>query len=335
MRKPDRALLTIDPRWLYRLSDPTYYDPQLTAFEGVTILDRRSIPRNRKSPIDIVKWQFAQSNSFCLAARLLSYELPSDGTQGIVQNPWGPREPLLHTVDWFFVDPDDPEITAADVTKLVTQLHALANKAVGLYSMELRSALAANRTAALDSTGLAHPPSAFDIPFRSLMKLPNPFSHRCTEAFSTCHLSVMASPSFFEGGEWTGYFSFTGGLGREASWSGDPKDLFDGIGGENAALRLNSPPPFAIERSVRFRVVRIVNPHCFIVRSNYFQSQLRAHIMEMTVEMRTGLISINHRDHNGIFLGVNQAVITPFGIISACVPDSWIWLWKKDWTTAS
>jgi hypothetical protein len=242
----------------------------------------------------------------------------------------------LHTADWLFVDPDDPEIAAPDVTKLATQLHTLANKAVGLFSMDLRSALAANRTANPDPTGLAHPPSAFDIPFQFFMRLPKPFTQGCAEAFSTCHLSVMASPSFFEDGEWTGYFSFTGKMGREGIFLTNPRDHFDGVGGETNRTWLsqpNPPLPFTIERSIRFQVVRTVNPHYFVVHSNYFYSQLRTHIMEMTVETQTGLISIVHRNHLDVLpSGAIQAVITPFGIISGLTEDIWLWLWKKDWT---
>jgi hypothetical protein len=336
--------LNIDPQWLYQLSNPTYYDPQHAAFDEATFNFQRdrSFPLNPHSPTDIGAWQAAQCNSFCFAARLLAYELPSDGTAGTVQNPWGPREPLLHTTAWLHLDPDDPEIAASDVNKLATALHTLANKAVGLHSMELRSAIAANRLSNPDPTGQARPPSAFDIPFQSFMALPNPFTPNCAQVFSACHLSIMACPSFFEDGEWTGYFSWVGtwGRGSRSRYNTNPRDIFEGIGGEtdgedvNWWRQPNNVPMPPIERSVRFRLERTDSPHCFVMRSNCFHSFRRTHVLVMTVQRRTGLIAIDHTDVLGTRqAGALQAVLTPFGIVCPYVSGVWLWLWKKNWST--
>jgi hypothetical protein len=54
-------------------------------------------------------------------------------------------------------------------------MHTFANRAVGYFSMQVRSALAHKRTFSGDVNGCSFPPTAFDIPFSSSMKLPVPF----------------------------------------------------------------------------------------------------------------------------------------------------------------
>lgn len=257
----DQAMSTIDPAALYPLCNPFSYESGSLppSFVGVE-LDRGHFQVNPRILYASNTLHAVQASSYCLAACLLS--LPSAVDNGVLYA-WAPQQPLLHTVEWFkiatphLLHPDD-------LQKLVAMLHTAANKAVGFFAVELRSALASKRVIFGNTQGLTPPPTGFDIPFQSLVvnPLPIPFEENTSAAaFGLGHLLVMAHPDFFVSGEWTGYFSHTGQFGIGATWAANPTDFFNGIGGDNADVqangydRLNAHYPFLVERSVRFRLV--------------------------------------------------------------------------------
>ncbi|KAF2187530.1 hypothetical protein K469DRAFT_770532 [Zopfia rhizophila CBS 207.26] len=310
---------------LHRLCDPIFNAPLLSDTRN----DRDPVQfiTNPRSSFNAGAWHLAQAATFCLSARLLSNETPTRARD---------REPpqLLQSVQWFrLITHNRLDLLVGDSAKLLTMLHALANRAVGFFYAELHWALATNSTPMETTAGLPHPLTASTIPFASFMEPPVPFTPRSLEAFSKCHLPSMTDPSFFVDDEWTGYTSLNLGSG--------PRLRFDGIGGDNLDVirnRLDQLPngyfPFRVERVIRFRLVQTYGDNRYQLESNCFHNQVALHILTVTVDRCTGRLVIAHRAPFGISRGLTDAVITPFGIVQAEIPQPghWTWLWKCNWS---
>lgn len=290
---------------------------------------------NPRIPFDISTLHAVQASTFCLTVRLLS--VPSASERDL-QHPWGPWQPLLHIIDWFEIRPgNQPGLLESrnprplDLERLAVTLHTFANKVVGLFAIELRSALADRRVVNGNVRGLYPPPNAFNIPFGAMMSIPDPFAENVLKEFSTCHLPVMASPDFFADGEWTGYYSYTGGRGVRIVGERFPKGWFDGIGGDNEDVRFL----YKVDRSISFTFIRWEDEDRFKVHSNFFQTQSETDSLRMIVNKRTGMIDVSHHSPFGGPATRRNAVITPFGIVEACLPGAvWLWLWKIEWSAA-
>jgi hypothetical protein len=304
-------------------------------YVGSSMLSGRPVfPVNPVMQIDISAWRSAQTLNFCLAARLLAeYRLSYPNEPYYLH-----RDAQLCTLKWFLLNGREPSLTVEREEGLVVVLHTLANRAVGLFAMELRSAFKYNHTGGPTMDGISFPPDA--VPTHELMKLPDPYSQDCVQAFTKCHLPAMTDPAFLTSEDWTGYFSFTDQ--RRFPALPNSHDVFDSIGGDNHLVRYNgfdkpnSNYPFVVERTCRFNLVNMIDEHSFLLESNCFQSQLGTHIFEMRVNRRNGVVYISQRNHDGILKGEFMAVMTPFGIVGGCAPlGAWMWLWKSKWSADS
>ncbi|KAF2176007.1 hypothetical protein K469DRAFT_761489 [Zopfia rhizophila CBS 207.26] len=318
---------SVDHVSLHRLCDPIFNAPLLSN----TGHNRNPMQfiTNPESSFNAHAWYLAQATAFCLSARLLSTETPTGAGNG---EP--PR--LLESVQWFRLTAHNPlDLSVGDSAKLITMLHALANRVVGFFCAELRWALATNSTPMGTTTGFPHPPTASTIPFASFMKPPVPFTPRGLEAFSKCHLPSMTEPSFFVDDEWTGYISLN--LGPETCMR------FDGIGGDHVDVsnnHLDQFPnghfPFRVERVVRFRLVQTYGNDRYQLQSNCFHTQTALHLLTVTVDRTTGRLAIAHQTPFRMDRVLMDAVITPFGIVERVIPlpGHWMWLWKRDWSNS-
>jgi hypothetical protein len=318
--------------------------PNLVVYDSPprTRVDREQYEDNPRLPFGVQKWRQAQSRAFCLAIAFLGPSLPSRG--GNSGRQWAPPRPILRHIEWFRINSDEASFQPTEYAKMHAALHTFANKAVAHFAIELRAAIAEDRiwAARENSYPLPTPPTAFDIPFRSLMSLPEPMAPNAWNSFSSCHLPVMTRPDFLTQGEWTGYRSLVGQLGAEShSWNpqGDPAyDSFDAIGADNYTVRrcgwdqANSGYPIP-DRTIRFHFVRWQEDGKLVVRSNAFQSSFMTHVFKVTVDLQTGLLEVEDKNHRGYRQGQYPGIITPFGIIIPVNPGSvWFWLWKTEWT---
>jgi hypothetical protein len=183
---------------------------------------------NPKSDIPIEVWCSSQAASFCFSAQEKAQE-------SLKHFP-----PLLYTILWFVLDFSDPNILGPfngyKIARLGFMMHTFANRAVGYFAMQVRSALAHKRTFSGDADGCSFPPTAFDIPFSLFMKLPVPFHKDFLWKFACCHVENMLEQTFLQDGQWTGYFS----MGFEDPREMDHEhDKFDPIGRDKEVARDN------------------------------------------------------------------------------------------------
>lgn len=337
-----QSLSKIDPTPLYEACIPGHHAPGEQEHFSIINFGPGNFAVNPRIPFDASTLYAVQASTFCLTVRLLSVQSTSE--RGL-QHPWGPWQPLLHIIDWFEIWPfayDREDLRLGKLEKAVVTLHSFANKVVGLFAIELRAALADRRVVNGNIQGLFPPPNAFDIPFGAMMNLPDPFADDGLKDFSTCHLPVMAHPDFFTDGGWTGYFSYTGGRGVRVVGERFPKGWFDGIGGDNDEVQRNGYTetphpyfPYKVDRSIHFAFIRWEDEDRFIVHSNFFQTQSETDSLRLKVNKRTGMIDVGHHSPFGGPATRRNAVITPFGIVEACLPDAvWLWLWKIEWSAS-
>jgi hypothetical protein len=159
------------------------------------------------------------------------------------------------------------------------------------------------------------PPTAFDIPFSSLMDVPVPFSLGCAEMFSYCHLPVMTSPEFIESGEWTGYY----GIHLNQPFADSPRSRFD-------------VPMEGIKFSV---TTHEAEPGILNLRSNGKLVDSRgAFHFEGQIWRDSGKINLRKCCENDPIETHLQALLTPFGIIASRHEGvgHWMWLWKSKWS---
>lgn len=298
------------------------------------------MPLNPRTRPDRFAWTEALAAGFCFSARVLSYETGPDEKAASTQHTWAPQEPMLENVWFFDISRDEEGFNRTSMTELALQLHALANKAVGLFALELRSALVEGRLCGRmgsSTAGLSCPPLAKNIPFMSFMELTDPFSPGSVEVFQGCHLAAMTDPAFLEDGDWTGYISSTGQWGRDTTFRPGPHfDHFDPVGGHNLMVEWNGPVLLGhlFEKTIRFQrdsSAASTTADTILLWSNNFYTELRDLRFRMEVDKPTGLVWIEARNSFGVPQGIWQAVITPFGIVSCITTHSWMWLWKGDW----
>lgn len=349
----DPILQTIDPSQLTDLSSSTLTSYSAEAEPAHSPLYdricRRSGSHSFRTNPDIGLSSSTCSSylasSFCLAISSLGKsKVESDSSSPLR------TKLLLRTIPWFNVDSQVPSLCVEDKEKLVLALHTLSNIAVAHFTTEMRLAIQEYRVACTTIDGVSWPPYIETLPVSELVgnRLPDPLSPNCVEKFGTCHLASMATPEFFEDGEWTGSFAYTGLWGVEAQGVAQARDIFDCIGGKNRLVQLNGLDrpnnryDFVIEPVARFKTV-VENDQeggdfmlrsSFVLRSNCFYSQMGSHVLEMRVEKETGLIDIKEWNAQGGKVGERRgAVLTPFGIVGPLGLDgSWMWLWKREWS---
>lgn len=245
------------------------------------------------------------------------------------------QTPQLCKIPWFNFNPRDPTLTPEKREKLITAIHALSLTALAHFSTELDIAISEYRTASTTISQVSHPPTSRTVSQHLLSlscHMPDPLSTGSIEKFGRCHLGHMAREEFFEDGEWTGAFAYTGlwGVKDEGSLGrGRGRDVFDCVGGVNRMVRLggwDKPVGVAsgngvgsgrngvvIEGVVRFSRVAGMEggeryeggaaekegdeeKDVFVLSSNWFYSQLETHRLELRVQRSTGLIAVRELD---------------------------------------
>lgn len=320
----------MDLTTLFRLSQPH-------SQEAVSPIRMGRIGRHIGSnPIihhDINTLRIAHASSYCLAVRLLS----SGAVDARTFRFWNPKNGLLDNLDWFKIS--FPEHLPPDVVeKLIVQLHISANRIIAFIAAELRYALANGFFDRDRVVGLAPLPTVSGISIESSLTVASCPQAPTLQTFIPSHVPYTARLEWFTESSWTGYFSRTGEqLAEFARVFTMYGDHFDGIGAKSIDSKDYNQRypgiPCLIESFVRFRCIPAVREPDFSLQSNYFYSQTGLHSLQLRVNAQTGTFHMTHlqdKHHRGTSYGV----ITPFGLITACVPGSlWLWLWKVDWCT--
>lgn len=257
---------------------------------------------------DIYTWQLAQVASFCLSTQILANPTLPDREQ---------PPPLLQSTQWFrLTTKRGVNVGTRDDVHLV-MLHALANRAVGFFFRELCWAMSKGNV--YDKH--VEPALPLSFPLATLCATPVPFTPGGIARLSMCHLSSMTAPSFFTDGEWTGYTS----LGTE------PNNL------KFERISSGDPDPFCnlteVDRTIRFRLVQEWDGgKKYLLESNPFNYASTVFV-RVTVERDTGYLKIAYHGVGIPWRMVNDAVITPFGIVHAeDAPGAWTWIWKSRWS---
>lgn len=233
------------------------------------------------------------------------------------------QEELWFTLKQFLYDLDDLSLRSTLRPEIVALKHTTANKAVGIFSFELRYALSTNRVYNLSipiantppaSRILLKPPTTLNIPFHSFMDLPLPFSPNANEAFATCHLRTMTSTEFLQDGEWAGYYCFNG-LRNQENVHFDPP---------MTGIRF-----VACEHDTEPKRLFLVAAGIDSVGSFHLQGD---------IDSETGKVMIMKQYSNGDHWSwAWHCLMTPFGIVGSWGSrewGGWLWLWKTDWLGA-
>jgi hypothetical protein len=267
--------------------------------------------------------RYAQALSFCLATRVLSHGFPETEqhlapSSRIVPMPRAfsteeririLRHPLYNSFEAQSISAHSPEIVALK--------HTIANRAVGVFSFDLRCALLGNRVhnfgnlnAHPVSRTLLQPPTTIEFPFLAFMNLPLPFSPNAIENFGTCHLSTMTSPAFIEDGEWAGYYC-----------SSIPR-----------ADNVHFDPPMT---GIRF----VTSSRAYDPRKSGLSADgidgIGAFHLQGEIDSDTGRILMRKQYSVGRGWGWDWfSMMTPFGIVGSwgsSASGGWFWLWKTKW----
>lgn len=209
---------------------------------------------------------------------------------------------LLLTLPWTEIRRTNWESQPVEYEKLVAILHTLANQTVGLFYVHIR----AYRTRHdWSSNDMAFPPTPGDIPFQSMMEIPDLFCTNSLTKFSLCHVTKMATPEFFEDGRWTGYDCTFLAHYRDLPIEMD--DHVDRVGRYNNTVAINrwdeqfflspripgrNPLGERVERQARFRLLSWIDDRFFIVQSNCFQTSSDVQFLRLKVDSLTGIITI-------------------------------------------
>ncbi|KAH9206741.1 hypothetical protein DL95DRAFT_66443 [Leptodontidium sp. 2 PMI_412] len=356
------VLKTLTPEMVIHLAIQISPSSQTALFEkspsedGADQKQRLIFPLNPNTALSLPEWQNKLAGSFCLAIAHMSALATQKQEQAQRQlqtedrdendnddtgessdtdtEALNPHTPQLCKVPWFNIHTTSPSLSPANRQKLITALHALSQTAIAHFSTEFSLAISEYHIASTSISHVSHPPttSALTLPLSHLFPhLPDPFSTDCVEDFGACHLRGMATPDFFEQGEWTGAFAYTGlwGVRTEGGLRGG-RDIFDCVGGVNRMVQLsgfdkpNERYEFVIEPVIRFR--RVENNEgvggegegdgrggdgergdedgdVFVVRSNCFYSQMGTHVLELRVRRSTGLIGVREWNAEGVGKG--------------------------------
>ncbi|KAH7070124.1 hypothetical protein FB567DRAFT_220549 [Paraphoma chrysanthemicola] len=299
--------------------------PSCSMFDHPIVLqdseDLISCSSNISEQTDLPAMQTAQAASFSLAVQCLSLSAPRECFVD-----------LLRAVPWVEINMLElDDMTTEERTKAISLQHALANRVVGFMAATMRF-----------TRGISHPfpPFADSIPFTRQMDLPLPFDLQGMEQFATCHLRVMAKPSFFTDSTWTGCLCIV----PPADLRTSPGALnFLSIGGTSMNGRVHGDTVIAtpvghypngniFEAVARFQLVDEQNEDYYTLQSNNFHSEAMFHRVRLTVNRRTGWLSVHHWHPLRQDFMTTGGVITPFGIVTWLnSPGAWMWLWKVDW----
>jgi hypothetical protein len=311
---------------LHFLSDLSYHSSGQSVFSSKlpTLWDQppREFPADLASPFSIDTWYEAQAASFCFTTTILYKNSYMGNAMG---SPWSHAQYLLETSPWTGIREMDPILQPAEYLKLTVILHTLANKVIGLLGARLWTYLI-RHTPGL--TGVSGPPDPKKLPFSNTMNLPDFLEPNSVQKFSLCHIPKMATPSFFEDGQWTGFECNM----RQEFEDSRTTYSWNGIGADTN--NLTQQPHKEVNRYAKFKLSHWEDSRFYVLQSNYFVSARETHSLTLRVDSRTGMIWIlNHSDINDVQKPGRFGVKTPFGLIfGGPRPGYWLWLWKSEWS---
>jgi hypothetical protein len=278
----------------------------------------------------------ARVYAFCFCVRALSFELPLYGGVESFYSLFDCKYPVANcVVDWSCRALDSSIFSLGKMGPLWNadrlmgpdewpverdQMFAIALKALGLLSIEVKSAVS-RQTLVFPTSQSPRPDdlkrslefliprSNRDIPFASYMELPIPYSLDSTASFTTCHLSKMATKSLIEDGSWSGV-KLESRSGRLQSPSITAIDPF------KFSVTIDDPDSDIVEIQS--------HPLCNLDLHGHFQISLKK-------SSGVALMAVQLDPFSQIQPW--QGILTPFGFVGTTSLSSgeWFWLWKSSW----
>ncbi|KAL8777066.1 MAG: hypothetical protein Q9194_002774 [Teloschistes cf. exilis] len=164
--------------------------------------------RNAKSLFHMYKSSITEDQKpaliFCLALKLMSQRPPDDVARSCLlaggrSQDADPRRELRQDLKWCMIN--------RLISNSKLELYCQALWGQGILSILLREALIKG-TVDLSSVEIVVPTTE-SINFHHLMDMPPPFATNTLSDFRFCHLTKMISKSYFEDGEWVGFYYTT------------------------------------------------------------------------------------------------------------------------------
>lgn len=286
------------------------------------------------------------SQSFCMAARLMSIVPPNDlplnssqflqsgsgGTDSFLE---GGRHPCHDKPVRRHLQPrDGPNSfyhqmqTRLGIKGQLLDVHVRANVEVGIIALTLREKLIHDGREPTAAAGIyAHPfcfpvttasqlPTWQDIPFHTFMQLPQLFGPNAAEDFSLYHLANMTTSEFLADVEWRGFYSVPSG--------------------RSTATAKYDPPMHGINFSARD--LSPAGPVELIAMDG--RDGVGAFSLVGTVSKSSGWVELRKEYRaiagtTGLLSWKWYGVVTPFGIVGTWGQPrwgGWVWLWKAKWT---
>ena len=153
-----------------------------------------------------------QRASFCLTAHILSQPNTNNPCEVINCRHKYDDNVKLQDVGYLNRPLSAAKLSQPTLGKVALILHILGNRVVAEFSRHLEAYFTGHENFRAEWGGgwaplrnQPKPPTIEQLPLVRLIDPPTPFSGDCARPFHTCHLAKMATPEFFEQGEWTGY----------------------------------------------------------------------------------------------------------------------------------
>ena len=275
--------------------------------------------------------------SFCVLLESISNKIPINS---ILQS----DQPSAHDVNagtalyryhirpelqnWLYLDflgPNSHEVRDKPDASSLSSMRLKADMAIAILAMCLRHEVRAGNITApwsgiIQNTDyevgrIVPAPTAFDIPFHTMMDLPPPFDSKAAEKFASSHLARMATPEFIEDGEWVGYYSAFAG-------------------------RITKPPKFDPPmHSVRFSALRSSTlPNETLSLTGEGKDGVGPFHLCGSLSVATGCLRMDKKYQNAPIHWVWRGILTPYGIVANWGYSNgggWVWLWKASWTNSN
>lgn len=263
--------------------------------------------RNAKSLFHMYKSSTTEDKKkpaliFCLALKLMSQRPPDDVARSCLlaggrSQDADPRRELRQALKWCMID------RLISNSKLDLYCRALWGQ--GIMCILLREALVQG-TVDVPPTEIVVPTTE-SINFHHLMDMPPPFATNTLSDFRFCHLSKMISKSYFEDGEWVGFY-------YTAFSRFEPRHFH--------------PPMRNVRFITNFDPARTPS-HSLSARGQDATGQFS---LQARLEDESGKISVNQKYAVGKLRRYWTCMLTPFGIVGTWGEgisfEGWLWLWK-------